>query len=97
MLTAFNATTGHERWAVRVPAQYHFTGAPAAYDGVVYLAGAGIGGTVSAVSEADGIVRWSRSVENGDDSSPAVSGRSLYLSYACQSLARARNLDPSFG
>ena len=77
MLTAFNATTGHERWAVRVPAQYHFTGAPAAYDGVVYLAGAGIGGTVYAVSEADGIVRWSRSVENGDDSSPAVGGRAL--------------------
>ncbi len=84
VLTAFNATTGNERWAVRMPAQYHFTGAPAAYDGVVYLAGAGIGGTVYAVSEADGIVTWSRSVENGDDSSPAVDGRALYLSYACQ-------------
>jgi len=84
VLTAFNATTGHERWAVRMPTQYHFTSAPTAYDGVVYLAGAGIGGMVYAVSEADGIVRWSRSVENGDDSSPAVDGRALYLSYACQ-------------
>src|SRR5258708_11502978 len=30
------------------------------------------------------MVPWWRSGEKGDDSSPAVDGRALYLSYACQ-------------
>ncbi len=84
VLTAFVASTGHELWAKQMPNQYAFTAPPSAYDGVVYISGAGFGGTVYAVSEADGVVRWTGSVENGDKSSPAVDNTGAYVSYACQ-------------
>jgi outer membrane protein assembly factor BamB len=84
VLTAFVASTGHELWSVQLPGQYAFTAPPSAYDGVVYASGAGSGGTVYAVSEADGVVRWTGSVENGDKSSPAVDGSGMYVSYVCQ-------------
>ncbi len=83
-LTAFVASTGHELWSEQMPNQSQFTAPPTAYDGVVYVSGAGVGGTVYAVSEADGVIRWTRSVQNGDKSSPAVDDTGLYVSYACQ-------------
>ena len=84
VLTAFVAATGHEAWSAQMPGQTSFTAPPTAYDGIVYVSGAGLGGTVYAVSEADGIVRWTRSVQNGDKSSPAVGASGVYVSYACQ-------------
>jgi outer membrane protein assembly factor BamB len=84
VLTAFMASTGHELWSVQMPGQYAFTAPPTAYDGVVYVSGAGSGGTVYAVSEADGVVRWTGPVENGDKNSPAVDNTGAYASYACQ-------------
>jgi len=84
VLTAFAASTGHELWAAQMPGQYAFTAPPSAYDGVVYVSGAGSGGTVYAVSEAGGVVRWTGSVQNGDKSSPAVDNSGAYVSYACQ-------------
>ena len=42
VLTAFATATGHELWSVQMPGQSSFT----AYDGVVYVSGAGVGGTV---------------------------------------------------
>ena len=84
MLSAFDAATGHRQWARQLPGQYAFSSAPTAYDGVVYVAGSGTGGTLYAVREADGKLLWSRPVSDGDDSSPAVAGDAVYLSYACQ-------------
>ncbi|HWE09530.1 MAG TPA: PQQ-binding-like beta-propeller repeat protein [Solirubrobacteraceae bacterium] len=84
VLIAFDAGSGHEDWAEQLPRQYSFSAAPTAYDGVVYASGAGLAGTVYAVSEATGIVHWTQSVENGDDSSPAVNHNGVFVSYACQ-------------
>ena len=84
LLTAFSASTGHELWASQMPDQWSFTAPPTAYDGVVYVSGAGYGGYVYAVSEADGKVRWEATVENGDKSSPAVDATGVYVSYAGQ-------------
>jgi outer membrane protein assembly factor BamB len=84
VLTAFVASTGHELWSAQMPGQYAFTAPPTAYDGVVYVSGAGVGGTVYAVSEANGVVQWTGSVANGDKSSPAVDNTGAYVSYACQ-------------
>jgi len=84
LLTAFSASTGHELWATQMPDQWAFTAPPTAYDGVVYVSGAGYGGYVYAVSEADGRVRWEATVENGDKSSPAVDDTGVYVSYAGQ-------------
>jgi outer membrane protein assembly factor BamB len=84
LLTAFSAGTGRELWSAQMPGQYAFTAPPTAYDGVVYVSGAGLGGTVYAVSEADGRVRWTQGVQNGDKSSPAVDSGGVFVSYACQ-------------
>ncbi len=81
VLTAFVASTGHERWARQMPGQYAFTAPPTAYNGVVYVSGAGLGGTVYAVSETSGAVKWQASVMNGDKSSPAVDDTGVYVSY----------------
>lgn len=81
LLTAFSASTGHELWATQMPDQWAFTAPPTAYDGVVYVSGAGYGGYVYAVSEADGRVRWEGTVANGDKSSPAVDDTGAYVSY----------------
>src|SRR5258707_15819130 len=67
-----------------MPDQWAFTAPPTAYDGVVYVSGAGYGGYVYAVSEADGRVRWEGTVANGDKSSPAVDDTGAYVSYAGQ-------------
>jgi outer membrane protein assembly factor BamB len=79
-MAAFNAQTGATDWSVALPGQYSFSSAPTAYDGVVYVGGAG---TVYAVSEGSGTLLWMGSVENGDDSSPAVDSNGVYVTYAC--------------
>jgi outer membrane protein assembly factor BamB len=83
-LHALDAATGEEIWSVQMPAQRSFTSPPTAIDGVVYLGGAGSGGTVFAIDEAAGDVLWTASVANGDHSSPAVDSTGVYVSYACE-------------
>jgi outer membrane protein assembly factor BamB len=84
VLTEFVAGTGRQVWSGQLPKQWSFTAPPTAYDGVVYVSGAGSGGTVYAISEADSRIRWAFTVENGDKSSPAVDDSGVYVSYACQ-------------
>ncbi|MBV9280122.1 MAG: PQQ-binding-like beta-propeller repeat protein, partial [Chloroflexi bacterium] len=83
LLRAFNASSGSLLWSTLMPGQYSFSSPPVASNGTVYLGGAGSGGTVYAVSEASGAVLWTQSVMNGDDSSPALSGTDVFVSYAC--------------
>jgi outer membrane protein assembly factor BamB len=82
VLQAFSARDGSTAWARQLPNQYAFSSPPVASNGVVYLGGAGSGGTLYAVSAATGQVLWTRSVANGDHSSPALSGTSVFVSYA---------------
>lgn len=93
LLSAFDPVTGSIAWSKQLPGQYFFSSAPTAANGVVYVGGAGVGGTLYAVRESDGRLLWSRSVANGDQSSPAVDSQAVYVSYACQqAYAFARNL-----
>ncbi|MEV6008185.1 PQQ-binding-like beta-propeller repeat protein [Streptomyces sp. NPDC051976] len=84
VLTAFDPATGAKIWTAALPGQYSFTSAPTYADGVVYTGGAGSGGTLYAVDAASGTVRWTQSVMNGDESSPAVTAEGVYVSYACE-------------
>jgi outer membrane protein assembly factor BamB len=93
-LSAFDAQTGHTLWSEQLPGQYVFTSPPTAVGGTVYVGGAGTGGTVYAVNEADGTVLWTQSVMNGDDSSPAVTSQGVFVSYACN---QAYGFTPSSG
>ncbi|HEU0316365.1 MAG TPA: PQQ-binding-like beta-propeller repeat protein, partial [Solirubrobacteraceae bacterium] len=84
ILTAFDAAAGSIRWSRQLPGQYSFTSAPTATDGIVYVGGAGSGGTLYAVHAVDGHLLWSQPVTNGDESSPAVDAQAVYVTYVCQ-------------
>jgi outer membrane protein assembly factor BamB len=82
LLQAFDAATGTLAWANKL-SQSSFTSPPAAANGVVYVGGAGSGGTVYAVDEVTGGLISSASVMNGDNSSPALANGNVYVGYAC--------------
>jgi outer membrane protein assembly factor BamB len=94
LMQAFDAATGGPLWSVQLPGQYAFTSPPTAVNGVVFVGGAGSGGTLYATDENNGNVLWTASVENGDHSSPAVIPGSVFVSYACP---QAYSFDPSTG
>jgi outer membrane protein assembly factor BamB len=83
LMKAFNAASGTLLWSVSLPGQYAFTSPPTATNGIVFTGGAGSGGTVYAVDETNGAVLWTMPVENGDSSSPALTGGNVFVSYAC--------------
>jgi outer membrane protein assembly factor BamB len=83
LMSAFDASTGALSWSTQLPGQYAFSSPPTADSGVVYVGGAGSGGTLYAVRETDGAVLWTQPVMNGDDSSPALSSTAVFVSYAC--------------
>jgi outer membrane protein assembly factor BamB len=83
LMKAFDATTGTQLWSVSLPGQSQFTSPPTAVNGIVFTGGAGEGGTVYAVNETNGAVLWMMPVENGDHSSPAVTGGNVFVSYSC--------------
>jgi len=83
LLQAFNAASGALAWSFQLPGQYGFSSPPAAANGVVYVGGAGSGGTLYAVDEVTGGLISTASVENGDDSSPALANGNVFVSYAC--------------
>lgn len=84
MLRTFDASTGTAGWSRQLPGQYAFSSPPTAVNGVVYVGGAGSGGTLYAVDEATGNLLWTAGVANGDQSSPTVSSDGVYVSYPCQ-------------
>ena len=94
LLRAFDGATGTVIWSVQLPGQYSFTAPPTVSQGVVYVSGAGSGGTVYAVNADSGAVLWTKSVMNGDKSSPAVMSDGVYVSYSCPNVYK---LDPATG
>ena len=82
-LEAFDAKTGSQLWSTLLTGQYSFTGAPTAANGMVYVGGAGSGGTLYAVDETNGAIVWTQPVENGDISAPAVTADGVYVTYPC--------------
>jgi outer membrane protein assembly factor BamB len=83
LLKAFDAPTGILQWSHQLPGQYAFSSPPTAFQGIVYVGGAGHGGTLYAVDSATGDLLWIGGVANGDHSSPALSEDGVHLSYAC--------------
>jgi len=82
-LQAFDAAAGSIAWTNKLPYQYMFTSPPTAANGVVYVGGAGGGGTLYAVDEVTGGLISTASVMNGDHSSPALANGNVFVSYAC--------------
>ena len=90
-VTAYDASNGHINWTT-TPGQREINSPPTAYDGVLYVVGTGSGGTLYALSEANGQVLWSAGVWNGDTSSPTVDDSGVYVTYACD-LTHSFDLD----
>jgi outer membrane protein assembly factor BamB len=84
LLKAFDAATGAALWSRQLPGQYAFSSPPTASRGIVYLGGAGSGGTLYAVDALTGVVIWTQPVANGDQSSPALSDDGVFVSYPGQ-------------
>lgn len=82
LLRALDPATGTLIWKSQMVGQYSFTSAPTFSNGMVYVSGAGSGGTVYGVEAASGKIVWRQAVINGDDSSPAVSEFGVFVSYA---------------
>jgi outer membrane protein assembly factor BamB len=84
LLLAFDASSGAQLWSRQLAGQYAFSASPTARQGIVFVGGAGSGGTLYAVDEVTGSVIWTRAVANGDKSSPALSDDGgVYVTYAC--------------
>jgi outer membrane protein assembly factor BamB len=83
LMRAFNAKSGALLWATQLAGQSSFTSPPAAYNGVVYVGGAGPSGTLYAVQGSTGSVLWTAPMANGDHSSPSVNAGGVYVSYPC--------------
>jgi outer membrane protein assembly factor BamB len=83
LLQAFDAATGALAWSAQLPGQSSFTSPPTAANGVVYVGGAGSGGTLYAVDEVTGGLISTAPVENGDHSSAAFANGNVFVSYAC--------------
>lgn len=94
LLRAFDGTTGSLIWSSQLPGQFSFSAPPTVHGGVIYTGGAGSGGTVYAVDVNTGAVLWTRSVMNGDKSSPAVDNEGVYVSYSCPNVYK---LSPTTG
>jgi outer membrane protein assembly factor BamB len=83
VLSALKASTGKQLWQIQVPTQSSFASPPTASNGFIYINGAGSGGTLFALREADGSVAWSASTQGGLWSAPTLSEDGVFVSYAC--------------
>lgn len=94
ILQAYSAKKGKLVWTTQITSQYSFSSPPTALHGLVYTGAAGSGGTVYAFNESNGVQVWTQPVQNGDDSSPAVDSKGVYVSYACN---QAYDFSPKSG
>ena len=82
-LRAFDSATGAQLWQTTLP-QSSFHSPPTAANGLVYVSSRGpSSGTLFAVDEQSGTVRWSQNVAGGDQSAPLVTTTGVYVSYTC--------------
>lgn len=81
-IIAYSSATGQTIWTSTL-GQYFFNAPPTAGNGMVYTGGAGTDGTVYAVRETDGNLIWTASGMSGQNSSPVVTTKGVYVSYVC--------------
>jgi outer membrane protein assembly factor BamB len=104
-LRAFDAADGVLQWETQLPGQRQFSSPPTADGGVVYTVGAFLGGTLYAARESDGAVLWTQPLDDGHNSSPALSATDVFVSFECSAYAfdrtsgqpRWSNNDPCSG
>src|SRR5215208_4618018 len=81
-VTALSPATGGTLWSTKLD-QSSFGTAPVAFDGHVYLTGAGSGMTVYSLRASNGSVEWQKPLASGAGT-PAIDAGSVYVSMVCQ-------------
>jgi outer membrane protein assembly factor BamB len=94
-LTAFDADTGVSVWSLpmreAVPNIWSFASSPTALNGIVYVRGTGVGGTLCAVDVDTGALLWSSDyLSTTGAGMPAVSDTSVFVSGRLQHYALDR-------
>ena len=84
VVSAIDASTGAENWNIALPLEYSFSSPPTAYNGMVFVDGAGEGVTLYGINESSGDLVWSNITEGGSGSSPAVSGDHVFVTFPCE-------------
>jgi len=82
LFQTFDARTGTALWSRQLLVGW-VSSPPTAQQGTVYVGGGMTGGALLALNCNTGEVLWIEDVVNGDHSSPALSGTSVFVSYAC--------------
>jgi outer membrane protein assembly factor BamB len=77
IVRAYNARTGAPTWSIVLPREMRSLYPPTAYNGTLYLTGDNL---LVALDTATGAVRWTA---DSGDSSPAVSGQTVYIYTGC--------------
>lgn len=90
LLRAFDAATGTLIWSALIGGSIE-NAPPTAFQGVIYVS---VHSKVVAVNADTGAVIWTKSVINGDTSSPAVTNDGLWVSYSCPNVYK---LNPATG
>lgn len=85
-LTALDAATGSQLWSIQVPMQPFYFAPPLASGGVLYLDGVGSGGTLVAIDEQTGTVRWTMPT-GGTQGCAAIANGVLYVDDPCEFMA----------
>ena len=91
---AFDERSGKLIWSADTPREWAFSSPPTAISGSVYTVAAGDGGEVYAYAESSGALKWQAYTVGGDDSSPVVTARDLYVSFSCP---QTYDLNPANG
>ena len=94
LLSAYNQVTGSIVWSEQLPNQWEFSSAPSVVRGVLYVDGAGYGGTLYAVDTSNGSILWTANLDVGGHATPAVTSSGVYLSLSCDVAYR---FDPATG
>jgi outer membrane protein assembly factor BamB len=82
LLRAFAQSTGHLVWSTQL--NENFSAAPVVRSGVIYVAGASVGGELFAVNAATGVGGSAAALDTGDGSTPAVTNNGVFLAYPCE-------------
>ncbi len=81
-VSAFNAENGNLAW--RSPlVEANVESGITATNGALYFSVSGVPNYVKALKQSDGSALWTRSVEGGQQSVPAVNAGSVFVSYPC--------------
>ena len=82
LLRAFAQSTGHLIWSTQL--YQDFSAAPVVRSGIIYVAGASVGGELFAVDAATGREGSTAALDTGDGSTPAVTNTGVFLAYPCE-------------